>query len=246
MLTTGLIRLLEDAVPTAQTEPGLAGYAGVLLHAADVEEGGEPGRKRSLVGTSTNGVAIGHCWVDGSGDLRPTLVPIQYVQTLRAALPKLLTKDNKQNHVTELWRDGAELVIREEPDLFDTGWGVRFSFGDLDDWPRDVFGLLASVHLASATTWKRVENRTDFPSKRLAPFLAIAGRHGGNLSLYRVHQGANVHVQIGSSYRGLLVPAAGWNESSSADGDAPDIGVYAPDLPVVSRQAPTSPAFASV
>lgn len=234
MLTTNLLSLLDDMVLTAAPEPGTAGYAGVLLHVADVEEGTEPGKLRCLVGTSTTGVTMGHSWVEASGYLPATLVPIQYVNTLRAGLSKLLPKKNKENHLTELGRDGGELIVKEEkeePDLFEGEWRTEFKYGDLEDWPRNVFPLLASAHLATPPDWKPPKNRTDIESKRLAPFLRIAGRHGGAIKVYRPHQRANVHIQIGYRYRGLLVPSVGWDESSANDGAAPDIGVYAADLP---------------
>ncbi|MEU4804390.1 hypothetical protein [Actinosynnema sp. NPDC023587] len=239
LATIKFLSLLEDLFPIAQSEAGLSGYAGILLHAADVEEGGEPGSTRCLVGTSSNHVSIGHCWVEADGSLPPTLLPITCVKTLRAALPKLLPKEDKKNHVVQLWREGDHVLVAEDPDLFGGGWEQHYAYGNLDDWPREVFPLLASARLTPPSDWKPLENRTDYSAKRLAAFLAIADRHGGSISTYRAHQRANVHIQIGYHYRGLLVPSAGWNESSSEDGLAPTIGVYAADLPALSTQQAT-------
>ncbi len=146
------------------------------------------------------------------------------------SLNKLLTKENRETHVTELRHDGSRIVIAEEPDLFNGGWSAQFAYGNLDDWPRDVFALLSEVHLTAPADMKPAENRTDFPANRLSPFLTIANHRKSQVSLYRAHQGLNVHVQIGFNYRGLLVPSSGWNDSSG-EGRFPDCGVYAADLP---------------
>jgi len=230
MLTTDLLSLLNDLVLTASDEAGLAGCAGILLHTSRVDEGAEPGGTNVLVGTSTNGTAVGHCWAEAGGTLPPTLLPIQYVNALRVALGKLITKDNRATHITDLRRDGDDVVIAEDPDLFGGGFTQRFGAGDLDDWPRGAFAVLGTVHLTPPTDARPVENRTDFPAARLTPFLVIAQRHGGQLSLYRVHQALNVHIQIGVHYRAVVVPSGQWNDSGT-DGGGPDIGVYPADLP---------------
>jgi S-DNA-T family DNA segregation ATPase FtsK/SpoIIIE len=241
MLTIDLLSLLNDLVLTASDEAGLAGCAGILLHTSRVDEGTEPGATNVLVGTSTNGTAIGHCWAEAGGDLTATLLPIQYVNALRVGLGKLLNKDNKATHITDLRRDGDEVVIAEDPDLFGGGFTQRFGAGDLDDWPRTAFVVLGTVHLTPPMDARPVENRTDFPSARLAPFLTIAQRHGGQISLYRVHQAFNVHVQVGVHYRGVLVPSGQWNDGSSAEGGGPDIGVYPADLPPIKTAEETQP-----
>lgn len=244
MLTIDLLTLLGDLVLTSADEAGLAGCAGVLLHTSQVDEDDEPGATNVLVGTSTNGTAIGHSWAEAGGTLTPTLLPIQYVHALRVGLGKLLNKDNKSTHVTDLRRDGDDVVIAEDPDLFGHGFTQHFGAGDLDTWPRQAFEVLATVRLTPPTDARPVENRTDFPAARLSPFLAIAQRHGGQLSLYRVHQACNVHVQIGVSYRGVLVPSGQWNDSGSAEGAGPDIGVYPAVLPPVETPD-TAPATAA-
>lgn len=233
MLTRDLLSLLNDLVLTATLEPGLSGCAGILLHSSRVDEGLEPGAGGVLVGTSTNGVVIGHCWVEASGNLPPTLLPIQYVQALRVGFGKLINKDNKETHYSEIRRDGDQIVIAEDPDLFGGGFSQQFAYGDLDDWPRSVFGLLGEVHLVAPTDRKQVENRTDYGSDRILPFVTISARHGGRLSMYRVHQSMNVHVQVGFHYRGLLVPSGQWNDGDLCDGAGPEIGVYPADLPPI-------------
>ncbi len=235
MLTVDLLSLLNDLTLTSATEVGLSGYAGILLHTSRVDEGPEPGCTNALVGTSTDGVTLGHCWAEGGGELVPTLLPIQYVNALRVALGKLLTKDNKASHVTDLRRDGDDIVIAEDPDLFGHGFSQRFGVGNLDDWPRQAFTVLGSVHLTPPQDMRAAENRTDYAASRLAPFLTIAARHGGQLSLYRVHQSLVVHVQVGNSYRGLLVPSGDWNDGNGAGG-GPDIGVYPAVLPPLAEK----------
>lgn len=231
MLTKDLLSLLGDLVLTAPVEAGLAGCSGILVHTARVMENAEIGEQNCLIGTSTNGWAVGHTWTEAGGYLPPTLLPVNYVRALTVSLKKLLTKDNAGDHVTEIRREGDEVVFMEDPDLFGDGFKQRFGYGNLDDWPRGLFPLLASVHLTAPPDLKPVENRTDFTASLLAPFLKIADKRSGTLSLYRVHHSLAVHVQIGVTYRGLIMPSKGWNESSLADGQAPEIGVYAADLP---------------
>lgn len=231
MLTKDLLALLGDLVLTAPAEPGLAGVAGILVHTARVQENAEIGEVNCLIGTSTNGWAVGHTWTEAGGYLPATLLPIQYVRALTVSLKKLLTKDNQGDHVTEIRREGDEVLFSEDPDLFGNGFVQRFGYGNLDDWPRGLFPMLASVHLTAPKDLKPVENRTDYTASLLAPFLKVADKRSGTLSLYRVHQSLSVHVQIGVNYRGLIVPSKGWNDSSLADGQAPEIGVYAADLP---------------
>lgn len=240
MLTKDLLSLLGDLVLTAQTEPGLAGVAGILVHTSRVQEHAEVGEVNCLVGTSTNGWAVGHTWVEAGGFIPPTLLPIQYVKALIVALGKLLTKDNKADHVTQIDREGDEVVFAEDPDLFGGGFTQRFGYGNLDDWPRSLFPTLTSVHLTAPSELKPVENRTDFTASLLAPFLTVANKRSGTLSLYRVHQTLAVHIQIGFNYRGLIVPSKGWNESDLADGKAPDVGVYAADLPPLPDPEPVA------
>jgi hypothetical protein len=231
ILTKDLLVLLGDHLLTASEEAGLAGCAGILLHTAKVEENAEVGAVNCLVATSSNGRAIGHSWIEAGGSVLPTLLPVNYVRALIESLKKLINKDNRNEHVSDLRRDGEDIVIAEDPDLFGHGFTQRFAWSDLDTFPRTVFPLLTSMHLTAPPDLKPVENRTDYTASALAPFLTIANRHSGSISLYRVHQSVNVHIQIGLSYRGLIAPSKGWNDSDLADGLAPDIGVYAADLP---------------
>lgn len=237
MLTKDLLALLNDLVLTAPAEAGLAGCSGILVHTARVQENVEIGEQNCLIGTSTNGWAVGHTWAEAGGYLPPTLLPVNYVRALTVSLKKLLTKDNAGDHVTEIRREGDEVLFSEDPDLFGDGFKQRFGYSNLDDWPRGLFPLLSSVHLTAPSDLKPVENRTDFTASLLAPFLKIADKRSGTLSLYRVHQSLAVHVQIGVNYRGLIMPSKGWNDSSLADGQAPEIGVYAADLPPLPEPA---------
>lgn len=241
MLTKDLLSLLQDHVLTASEEAGLGGTPGILLHTDRVEEGDEPGGINCLVATSTNRFVIGHSWVEaGLGDLVPTLLPINYVRALIESLKKLLTKDNRNDHVTNLCRDGGEVVIAEDPDLFDGGFTQRFAYADLDTFPRGLFQLLNEVRVTPGEGMPAVEPRTDYTAKILQPFLTIANRHNSPLSMYRAHQSWNVHVQIGTSYRGLIVPDKSWVGFASADGQAPEIGVYAADLPPLPDPEPVA------
>jgi hypothetical protein len=239
ILTRNLLSLLDDAVLTAQAEPGAAGCAGVLLHSARVDEGSEPGGTTCLFATSTNGKVAGHGRTGAEGNLSPTLLPIKYVNALRGSLKKLLTKENRENHITDLRRDGLQLEVAEDDDLFGSGFSQRLDYGDLDDWPRSVFHMLGSAYLTAPKDRKPVENRTDLPVSKLAPLVTIATRHNQDLSLFRVHQATPIHAQIGNFYRAVFSPSAGWNEGSIADGASPEVGVYAPDLPQIKTAEET-------
>lgn len=69
--------------------------------------------------------------------------------------------------------------------------------------------------------------RTDLRQTALAAFAKVAKRRGMPVEMYRTHQNEPVHVQVGHSYRGLLMPL-----EYHADGDerGPAAEVHAPDL----------------
>ncbi|MFE2751505.1 hypothetical protein ACFXGA_05825 [Actinosynnema sp. NPDC059335] len=230
IITADFLALLDDLIPTAAPEQGVAGYAGILFHSDRVEEGSDPGKTNVLVGTSINGISVGHAWTEAGGTLPPTAFPIQYCHALKVSLKKLLTKDNRETHVTEISRDGDLVVIQEDPDLFGNGFKQSFEQGKLSDFPhRTAFGVLGEVHVTPSEHRGPRTPRVDFSAAEMAKFAAIAARHGGTIEVFVAHQRMPVHIQIGWRYRGIIIPAS-WSDEMS-DGVEPSIGVYPCDLP---------------
>lgn len=231
MRTIDLLALLNDLVLTAAAEPGLAGCYGILLHTDRIDQGDEPGAVNVLIGTSTDGLTIGHSWTEAGGDLDPSLLPINYVHALRVSLKKLLNKDNREMHVTEIRREGDEITIGEDTDLFGGGFTQSFSVSNIDDFPRSAFQVLGAVQVTAPPEKGPRTNRTDYAASSLKPFLDVAARRGGFLRLFAVHQRVPVHVQISDNYLGVLVPSS-WDEVTG-EGSCPDVDVHPADLPPV-------------
>jgi hypothetical protein len=228
LLTIDLLGLLGDLLHTASAEPGTAGCYGILLHSARGYAGDEPGQTGLLVGTSTNGQAIGHTWIPAAGELPPTLWPAQDVRAVIASF-KPLVKDNKE-HVSEVRIEDGTLVIAEDPDLFGNGLAVSFGPASLDDFPRNTWQLVTEVRLTAPDNGPALA-RTDFGPKVLAPFIAVAKSRNTFVQTYRHHQRTPMLIQIGQTYRGALMPAS-WDEVAH-DGVAPECDVYPADLPAL-------------
>lgn len=221
--TAALVGLLTDLAHTA-ADPATAGAtAGVLLHSARGYAGSSPGQIDLLVATSTDGVALGHAHVPCSGRDEPMLWPIAAVKDVIAVLkPKAKLED----HVTEITRDGDDITLAEDPDLF--GEGSRFTFGGADpvEWPtQDAAAMLAEIRMSPPEGSQPAAPRTDFLPARLAPFLTIAARRKEILQVFRYHQRLPVSVQIGDHYRGVVGPFA-WNDEDRSAGLAPSGDVY--------------------
>ena len=67
--------------------------------------------------------------------------------------------------------------------------------------------------------------RTDFTAAYLKPMLTIAARRGALVQMFRYHQWLPVYVQIGSAYRGVVLPYA-WRDEDRSAGVAPAGDVY--------------------
>jgi hypothetical protein len=228
LLTVDLLALLGDLLHTTPTEPGMAGCYGILLHSARGYAGNEPGQTGLLVGTSTNGQAIGHTWVEAAGDLPPMLWPVHDARAVIASF-KPLTKDNKE-HVAEIRSENDTVVIAEDPDLFGNGLAVSFGPANLDDFPRRTWQLLTEVRLSTPDDGPAMA-RTDFGPKVMAPFIAVAKSRNSFVQTYRHHQRTPMLIQIGQTYRGALMPAS-WDEVAH-NGVAPECDVYPADLPAL-------------
>jgi hypothetical protein len=197
-------------------------------------EGPEPGKTNVLVGTSINGLSVGHAWNEAGGNLQPTIFPIKYCDAIKVSLKKLLNKDNRETHVIEISRDGDLVVIQEDPDLFGNGFKQSFEHGKLEDFPATAFRVLSDTHLVPPQSRGPRTPRVDLSAAEMAKFAAIAARHGGTIEVFVAHQRMPVHIQIGWRYRGIVIPAS-WSDEMS-DGVKPSIGVYPCELPAPEQQ----------
>jgi hypothetical protein len=221
--TRDLVGLLTDLALTA-ADPATAGAtAGVLLHTARGYLGGSPGQVDLFVGTSTDGVILGHAHIACSGQDEPMLWPIAAVKDVIAVLkPKAKIDD----HVTEITREGDDITLAEDPDLF--GEGARFTFGGLDpvEWPtEDARQMLAEISMSPPEGSQPPAPRIDFLAARLTPFLSIASRRKEILQTFRYHQRLPMSVQIGDHYRGVVNPFR-FNDEKPTAGYAPSGDVF--------------------
>lgn len=228
--TSSLVDMLRDLVQTAgESEDGAIG--GVLVHVDRGYPGVEPGKTTMLVGTSTTGRTIGHTYTWCTGTMSPTLWPIDDVMATIAVL-RPLTRKTDPKHAVEIRCEDGKVVIAEDPDLFGDRLTLSFKAGDLADYPRRIWHLLTEIHVRPAVTDNGVSvparPRTDIPPAGLVPFQRVATRRKAVVEIYRYHQRLPVLIQIGSDYRGAVLPTA-WPDG--ADGTGPDADVYAPELP---------------
>ncbi|WP_435582888.1 hypothetical protein [Amycolatopsis thermoflava] len=229
--TEQLVKLLGDLVHTAAA--GLGPTSGILLHTTRGPLEDEPGETDLLVGTSTDGFAIGHTYVDAYGQLaRPMLWPLGDVRAVLAAFkPKAAsTKGKPQKHTVLIGREDDVIVVREDPNLFSDGLTVRFSEGPVAEYPRSLWGAIAEPPRLP-DDWSPTQPRTDFYDAALRPFLAVSKSRGEPIELYRYHQQSRCLVQIGGRYRGSILPNRVWVDRDPKAGDAPSSDVHAPAFP---------------
>lgn len=237
MGTRQLLQLLATLVHTSAEEPEAAN-GGVLLH-CDRGHGYGPhsGLTDILVGTSTTGWVVGHTFAPTGGQLhRPALWAIDDVKAVIAAFkPKL--KGDKQAEVS-ITLSGSEVVVAEAGQLDIGGDGLKITFTEksLTDYPRDLWRALGDVLVNPVVTDRTGHElptapRTDFSASSLEPFVKVAKLRGATIETYRFHQHSRVQVQIGDSYRGLLIPTRWDGDDTRGAGDAPDADVYPPTMP---------------
>lgn len=240
-----LVGLLMDLVHTAHHDPAVGGaIAGVLLHSDRGELGSDPGKTDLLIGTSMNRVVLGHGYMRAEGVLEPMLWLLDDVRAVIAVLkPKVkAAKEDEDHHRVAIRTTGDDMVeIVEDPDqkpLFDDApWRMSFTLGRLVDYPRGVWDLLRNAAQINPMVKDGLMvvpalARTDFNAAALAPFVAVAKRRKCAVETYRRHQRLPVHVQIGSDYRGAIMPES-YPDGPSArvEGEAPDAAVFEPVLP---------------
>ncbi|GAA0897878.1 hypothetical protein [Pseudonocardia zijingensis] len=242
--TRSFLALLADLAHTASKDPDAGAIGGILLHTGRGEIGDEPGRTDLLVGASTDRFIAGHTYTACAGQLSgtPTLWALRDVKSVIAVFKASAKAD--EMHAVDITRDGPLVTIAEDPNLFDDGLKLQFAQMPVDDYP--AAGVYRNLNRETAD---RVENqagrlvealpRTDYPSSKLDAFLKVATARKAPLQLYRTHQAEAILVQIGGTYRGVMVPSR-----YEPDGDErrPDAEVHTPDLEVLEAlQKPQQP-----
>lgn len=204
--TRHLVDLLTDLLATS-------GYRGVYLGSVRGEFGTEPGEVSLLVGTSTDGVTIGHTWAPGvSGELEATLWPVSDVQ---AVISVYKGYSKQKEHTVDISVEGEAILIRETPELFDGGTELRFDYKQFEDddptlarWRR-ILSNEPLPHPVDAEGVPRASfARTSFPPAALAPLVKIANRRGTSINLFGHHPVQLHRVQIGDSWIGAVAPLA--------------------------------------
>lgn len=222
--TKHLVEILTDLAHTA-ADPAVGGAtAAILLHTARGDLKDEPGKTDLLVGTSTDGVLVGHTFTDCYGQIRPMLWPIASVKDVIAVLkPKAKEKD----HAVDIIIDLNNVTVAEDPNLFEDGLRLTFTSLDPADFPTvAVNGLLTSTRTVPAyDDAPPAAPRFDFPAWALAPFVKVASRRKEPLEMYPHHQRLPVALQVGLAYRGVVRPAR-WDDENVSAGMEPGGDVY--------------------
>lgn len=231
--TTDLINLLTDLLATVDTAPDAGAVGSVLLHTNRAQLGSEPGRTDILAGLSTDRAVAGHCYTACTGQLAtPMLWPVRDTQSVIAVFKASAKRD--EHHAVEIHRDGPLITVTEDANLFDDGLSLTFAAADPSAYPgpriyRTLMRPTRDVIDPGRDPIKvgHALPRTDIRQTALAAFSKVSKRRGMPVELYRTHQNEPVHVQIGHSYRGLLMPleyhAEGEERSPAAEVHAPDL-----------------------
>lgn len=240
VLTSTLLGVLADLVQTADGGREAGPLGAVLLHTTRGHHGAEPGALELLAGVSSDRHTAGHTYAPCAGQLvEPTLWSLRDVRAVMSVFAAARGRDPKNSHAVEIHRSAGEITIREDPNLIDEG--VSLSFGELDagEYPaRSLYRILDTqqrTRIPAPGTppggpleWLYATPRTDLAGARLRGFLTVARRRGELLQVYRTHQHVPVLVQIGGTYRGVLLP---WRPAEVAgDEQRPDAELYPPDL----------------
>ncbi|SFE55344.1 DNA segregation ATPase FtsK/SpoIIIE, S-DNA-T family [Actinopolyspora alba] len=239
--TADLLQLLSDLSQTATADPDAGAIAGVLLHTETGALDDEPGRTELLVATSTTGQVVGHAHIPCEGSIPvPMLCPIDAVKSVISVF-KPAVKANKQHHVT-LRREGFSVTVSEVADaaLFETEDAperltLSFGLGNPADFPY-VWPLLVPHTESPVLDHESGQSipavpRVDLTHPAVTPFARVARSRGAPIELYPYHQRRAVHVQIGTRYRGVLVPSS-YDDAALArqpEQVAPPADIYAPE-----------------
>ena len=242
--TKAFIGLLSDVIRTAGDDPEVPTLSTVLLHSDrgdwvitddDSEDGAEPLidtiPSDLLIGSSTNRYAVGQAHTACEGRLhRPVVVAVAEAKVIVSGFrPAAAAVGKDVVHRVIVTLEGNTLTVTEDPTLIPDGLSVSFPVTSGDDFPRfadlmDPDPFVAVVQDGEVVLPSR---GTVLAPVYLAAFAAIGKRRAAPVILYRHHQGRPLVVEIGSAYRGLVMPAP---RSSGESLDEPEIRVFVPDV----------------
>lgn len=245
ILTGALLGVLSDLIQTADRTPEGGIMGGVVLHTGRGYHGGEPGKVEILAGISSDRHVAGHTYAWCSGQLSaPTWWSVRDTRAVISVFKAARGKDKLGTHAVEIFRTGGEVLIREDPNLIDEGVSLSFGEGELSDYPAPtLYRLLDAPQPATVQrdgAFVDATPRTHLVPAVLDPFLKVARRRGDILALYRTHQEVRILVQIGESYRGLLMPYR--VDAGAGDTEHPDADLHAPDVDHERWRPATPPA----
>lgn len=230
--TKALLALLADLIHTADGGDEAAVFGAMMLHTVRGYAGIDPGKVDLLCGVSTTGHMAGHTYSRCDGQLSggPTVWAVRDVRSVLAVFKK---PAKEPDHIVDIARDGAMVTVSEDPNLLADGLRLTFAEVSVADFP--AAGIYALLDRRTATIVVDPDGqerpslaRTDVYADRLHAFARVADRRKSPVQLYRTHQTEVVHVQIGESYRGMLIPTG--YDSEEAEHDRPFADVHAPDL----------------
>jgi S-DNA-T family DNA segregation ATPase FtsK/SpoIIIE len=247
ILTGALIGVLSDLIQTADRDPDAGVMGGVVVHTGRGHFGAEPGRVDLLAGISSDRHVVGHTYTWCTGDLgEPSWWSIRDARAVINVFKAARGRDKQNTHAVEILRAGAEVLIREDPNLIDEGVSLAFGEGDLTAYPLPTLYRLLDAEQPAVVhrdgQFVDAVPRTDLVADVLIPFTKVAKRRGEILQLYRSHQDVRLLVQIGETYRGLLQPYR--STEQLGDGTHPGADIHTPDLdhdrwqPAPSGEAP--------
>ncbi|ALE77705.1 hypothetical protein WY02_03740 [Pseudonocardia sp. AL041005-10] len=235
--TRALIGMLSDLIHTADLAPDAGVLGAVMVHTARGAIGEQPGDQDLLAGVSTDRFTAGHAYVGCDGQLTggPSLWNVQDCRSVIAVFKTAAKRD--EFHHLEVTRSAAVVTLREDPNLFDDGLSLSFAQQPLAQFPGPfLYDYLArptadEVQLDDGTMQGALP-RTDLTGSNVASFVRIADRRRCSIRLFRTHQRESIAVQIGPTYRGILMPA---RYEPTSDERTPDNDVVAPDLEELHR-----------
>lgn len=245
--TRNFLGLLSDVALTASDDAELPTLCAVLLHSDrgewTVVEPDPDDRAESLIdvvpsdlliGTSTDRYAIGQAHEHCEGQLhRPVLVTTVDAKAVVSAFKPLVGSLGKETtHRVVVTLEGDTLTVSEDPAQVPNGFTVSFTVGDASNFPH-VANLMEPDPTMPVPDPDGVviepSYGTGFDAARLWAFTTIAKRRKMPLAMYRHHQRKAVVMEIGSAYRGVLMPYRLDEESGQHHG--PQVRVFAANLP---------------
>ncbi|HEY2763375.1 MAG TPA: hypothetical protein VGJ13_05095 [Pseudonocardiaceae bacterium] len=246
--TRNFVGLLADATLTASDDPELPALCAVLLHSDrgewTVQETDPDDRSTALIdvitsdlliATSTDRYALGQAHEHCEGQLhKPVVVSLTDAKAVIAAFKPLVHSLGKETtHHVVLTLEGDTLTVAEDPKQVPDGFSVSFSVAyAYEEFPR--FADLMTPDTAKTVTdddGRAVAPSygTGFEPTRLWAFVQVGKRRKMLVAMYRHHQTRAVVIEVGSAYRGVLMPYRLDEKTGQQNG--PLVRVFTPDLP---------------